>query len=97
MQHARGLEIVAASVAAGGITTSSINAGGVWGAGVYWAGGGQELPTELNAGGSWSGFVSPYFGFQLVCGVTPCGEAHGASIQITGTVNFSVRRLSPRR
>jgi hypothetical protein len=92
-----GLEIVAASVAIPGIITASgINTGGVWGGGVYWAGGGQEVPTELRAGGSWSGFVSPYFGFQLVCGATPCGENHGASLQITGTVNLSVREtVSP--
>ena len=72
-----GLEIVAASVDAGGITTGNINnSGSQWGGGVYWAGGGQELPTELAGTGSWSGFVSPYFGFQLVCGTNPCTKAH---------------------
>jgi hypothetical protein len=90
-----GLEIVAASVDPGGITTGNINnSNSPWGGGVYWAGGGQELPTELKGTGSWSGFVSPYFGFQLVCGTTPCGEAHLADIQITGTVNFSVRETT---
>jgi hypothetical protein len=87
-----GLEIVAASVDAPGITASSINiSGSPWGGGVYWAGGGQEIPSEYEGGGSWSGFVSPYFGFQLVCGVTPCGKTHAAELQINGTVNFSVR------
>ncbi len=87
-----GLEIVAASVAAGGITTGNINiSDSPWGGGVYWAGGGQELPTELDGAGSWSGFVSPYFGFQLVCGATPCGKTHIAEMQINGTINLSVR------
>jgi hypothetical protein len=89
-----GLEIVAASVAAPGITGSSINAGGPWGGGVYWAGGGQKIPTEYNGGGSWSGFVSRYFGFQLVCGQTPCGVNKGAQLQVNGTVNLSVRETT---
>jgi hypothetical protein len=87
-----GLEIVAASVGAPGITGSSINvSASPWGGGVYWAGGGQAIPTEFDGGGSWSGFVSPYFGFQLVCGATPCGVNKGSQLQVNGTINFSVR------
>ena len=88
-----GLEIVAASVAPPGITASSMNiSGSPWGGGVYWAGGTQDIPTEYDGGGSWSGFVSPYFGFQLACDASTCGEAHGAELQINGTVNFSSSR-----
>ncbi|MFZ0386861.1 MAG: hypothetical protein WAL22_14440, partial [Solirubrobacteraceae bacterium] len=87
-----GLEIVAASVAVPGITAGNINnSNSPWGGGVYWAGGGQEIPTELDGGGSWYGFDSPYFGFQLVCGATPCSITHLASLKIDGTINFSVR------
>src|ERR1700748_2277796 len=90
-----GLEIVAASVAAPGITTGNINnSNSPWGGGVYWASGGQKLPTELDAGVSWSGFVSPYFGFQLVCGASPCGENHRAELEIKSDVNLSVHETT---
>ena len=57
-----------------GITAASINdRTSPWGGGVYWAGGGQEIPTELNAGGSWSGLSPRTSGFSSCAARTPCG------------------------
>jgi len=76
-----GLEIVAAS--SPDIDVQNINTSvTTWGGGVYWAGGGQDLKAEVDGVGSWSGFASPYFGFQIVCGATTCKPEQNAVLHI---------------
>jgi hypothetical protein len=87
-----GLEIVAASVPPGDLLVENLNnSSSPWGGGVYWAGGGQELKGEVAGAGSWSGFVSPYFGFQMVCGASKCDAiTNPAELDVFG-VSLSVR------
>jgi hypothetical protein len=87
-----GLEIVAASVPAGDLLVENLNdSSSPWGGGVYWAGGGQQLKGEVAGAGSWSGFVSPYFGFQMVCGASTCDAiTNPAELDVFG-VSLSVR------
>jgi hypothetical protein len=90
-----GLEIVAASVPAGDLLVENLNnSNSPWGGGVYWAGGGQELGGEVAGAGSWSGFVSPYFGFQMVCGASTCSAlSNAAELDVFG-VSLSVRETT---
>ena len=52
---------------------------------------------SIDGAGSWSGFVSPYFGFQLVCGVNPCGQTHLASSRSRGPSTSRFARRSVHR
>jgi hypothetical protein len=87
-----GLEIVAAS--SPDLDVDNINNGiSSWGGGVYWAGGGQELTPEVDGAGSWSGFASPYFGFQIICGATSCQPEQNAVLHVYA-VSLSVRETT---
>ena len=86
-----GLEIVAASVPNGSLF--AIVDGG-WGGGSYWQGGGAAV-TSTTQGGSWSGFASPFFGFQLVCEASQCPVPGGSAVDVMA-VSLSVREtVSP--
>jgi hypothetical protein len=87
-----GLEIVAASTP--DIDVENINTSvTTWGGGVYWDGGGQELNTEVDGAGSWYGFASPYFGFQIVCGAKACAKGQNALVHLYA-VSLSVRETT---
>ena len=86
-----GLEIVGASVPNGSLF-AFVNGG--WGGGPYWQGGGAAV-TSTTQGGSWSGFASPFFGFQLVCEASQCPVPGGSAVDVMA-VSLSVREtVSP--
>jgi hypothetical protein len=91
-----GLEIVAASVPANSLYPTGLNDGGEWGGGVYWQGGGAQLSDSTGNAGTWSGFASSYFGFQIVCGPNRCqaGTAHDVAALSVNSVSLSVRETS---
>jgi len=88
-----GLEIVAASVPAKSLYPSGLNDGEDWGGGVYWQGGGAQVSDTTGNAGTWSGFASPYFGFQIVCGANPCKAGTPADVAAlsVNSVSLSVR------
>ena len=90
-----GLEIVGASVSNGGMSVVA-NGGLAWGGYAYWQGASAALTRSGSTGGSWSGFASPYFGFELVClgGVaspTSCQPGDTGSLVISGPASLTVR------
>ncbi len=59
-------------------SSSGVNDGHQYGGGFYWQGGGyartdQGGVASFGTAHNNTGFPSPYFGFQLVCGANPCG------------------------
>jgi hypothetical protein len=74
-----GLEIVGASV-----SFSTYDNGGTWDIGAYWQGGSANLNTPLSGpptlNGAWSGFASPYFGYQITCEANPCQAGTGGLV-----------------
>jgi hypothetical protein len=80
-----GLEIVAASVPNGSL--SAIMDGG-WSGGPYWRGGGADVTTNTQ-GGTWSGFASPFFGFELAC-PSSCAAPGNAVVDVMA-VSLNVR------
>ena len=90
-----GLEIVGATVPDGQLFVLGID-GSLWSGGPYWKGGSATV-TASSTGGSWSGFASPYFGFQLVCGPNPCEPSGESNASISAdTVSMTVREtVSP--
>ena len=86
-----GLEIVGASIPNPGLLSAGVNDGDQYGGGFYWAGGGaQTHDGETSAG--FGPFVSSYFGFQLVCGVSTCTS--GTSQLDVGEINLYVRETA---
>ena len=79
-----GLVIVGASIPNGSLVSAGVNDGSQYGGGFYWAGGGAET-HDGEAGASFGGLSSSYFGFQLVCGVKTC---------TTGTSQLDVGQIS---
>jgi hypothetical protein len=92
-----GLEIVAASVPANSLYPTGLNDGKDWGGGVYWQGGGAQLSDTTGTAGTWSGFASPVFGFQIVCGPNRCeaGTAQDVAALSVNSVSLSVRETTP--
>jgi hypothetical protein len=80
-----GLEIVAASVPNGSL--SAIIDGG-WSGGPYWRGGSANVTTNTQ-GGTWSGFASPFFGFELAC-ASSCAAPGNAAVDVMA-VSLNVR------
>ena len=66
-----GLVIVAAEIPPGQLSSEGVNDGRQYGGGFYWAGGGAETyDGETTA--SFSNLASRYFGWQVICGHSPC-------------------------
>ena len=86
-----GLEIVGASIPNPGLLSVGVNDGDQCGGGFYWAGGGAETHDGESSAG-FGPFVSSYFGFQLVCGVTTCTSA--TSNLDVGEINLYVRETA---
>ena len=86
-----GLEIVGASIPNPGLLSVGVNDGDQYGGGFYWAGGGAETHDGESSAG-FGPFVSSYFGFQLVCGVTTCTSA--TSNLDVGEINLYVRETA---
>jgi hypothetical protein len=66
-----GLVIVGALIPTGQLSSNGINDGDAYGGGFYWAGGGaptQDLETSASFSPLWTG----YFGWQVICGYSPC-------------------------
>ena len=84
-----GLAIVGAST--NSMVSAGLNsAGGDFGGGFYWSGGGATShDSETRAG--FGPFFSSYFGFQLVCGVSKCTQP--AQLDI-GAISLYVRETS---
>lgn len=63
-----------------GVTVTGVNDGLQYGGGFYWQGGGQQAqdtpggpsPIAFGVRSGTAGFPTSYFGFQLVCGASPC-------------------------
>jgi hypothetical protein len=94
-----GLEIVSASAT---VSLQTANGDGHFATSVYWQGGSAALPDPyINNNGitdpgvkitrAWSGFASPFFGFQMVCGANPCpGQSpYGPGIPVTNSLDAS--------
>ncbi len=94
-----GLEIVGASATASLQTT---NGDGHFATSVYWQGGSAALPDPyinnngitdpgVTINGAWTGFASPFFGFQMVCGANPGpGQSpYGPGIPVTNSLDAS--------
>jgi hypothetical protein len=73
-----GLEIVGASTSdllAAASSSYSISS--------YWAGGTEHIAnTQGDVPASWSGFASPYFGFQIACNSATCPTGDTASLYV---------------
>jgi hypothetical protein len=84
-----GLAIVGAST--NSMVSAGLNSpGGDFGGGFYWAGGGAQAHDSETAVG-FGPFLSNYFGFQLVCGVTTCTQPAQLNI---GAISLYVRETS---
>ncbi|MGI8557858.1 MAG: hypothetical protein ACR2ND_06065 [Solirubrobacteraceae bacterium] len=84
-----GLAIVGAST--NSMVSAGLNSrGGDFGGGFYWAGGGAQAHDSETSFGAGS-FLSGYFGFQLVCGVSRCTQP--AQLDI-GAISLDVRETS---
>jgi hypothetical protein len=76
-----GLLIVGAGVPSM-IAYNMNSAGAAFGGGFYWQGGGQEVTSGQSAA-LMSGFKSPYFGFQVICGPgNTCPYAPAGELQV---------------
>ena len=83
-----GLAITGAAVPQGSLLSAGVNDGSQYGGGFYWAGGGVgTYDSETSA--TLSGFSSSYFGFQLVCGASPC--TNGVSQLNVGQIALTVQ------
>ncbi len=84
-----GLAIVGAGT--NSMVSAGLNsAGGDFGGGFYWAGGGAQTHDSETSFGV-GPFLSSYFGFQLVCGVSKCTQP--AQLDI-GAISLYVRETS---
>ncbi len=94
-----GLEIVGASAT---VSLQTTNGDGHFATSVYWQGGSAALPDPyinnngitdpgVTINGAWTGFASPFFGFQMVCGANPCpGQSpYGPGIPVTNSLDAS--------
>ena len=63
-----GLSITGASIAPSQMYSVHVDDGQGWGGGFYWAGGGAGA-SDTDPQLSVSGLNTPYFGFQVVCGL----------------------------
>jgi hypothetical protein len=84
-----GLEIVGASSPS--LTASQ--SGGYW-VGTYWDGGSEHIASGGAEPASWSGFASPYFGFQIACNAATCGTSDTASLYVY-SVQLDVHETTP--
>ena len=75
-----GLQIVSAAVPS--MIVSNVNDDAGYGGGFYWQGGGTGVANNQTAALVGPFASSPYFGFQLICGVNHCDTSPGASIQV---------------
>jgi hypothetical protein len=74
-----GLEIVGASSP----DLLAATAGGSYSLSAYWDGGTQHIAnTNDDAPASWSGFASPYFGFQISCNAATCPTGDTAALYV---------------
>jgi hypothetical protein len=74
-----GLEIVGASSPALLAATS----GASYSMSAYWNGGTEHIANTVgDAPASWSGFASPYFGFQIACDAATCPAGDTASLYV---------------
>ena len=85
-----GLQIVAAGVPSS-LVVAGVNDGSQYGGGFYWSGGGASV-KDAQSGALLGGFSSPYFGVQLICGVSSCTSGEN-QIDI-GEIVLSVRETS---
>lgn len=90
-----GLSITGASIDTNQIYSIGVNAGGPWGGGFYWAGGGAQVSNSTTQY-SVSGLNSPYFGVQLVCGWSTCnGNNHSAQITVENIHLYATETQGP--
>ena len=86
-----GLEIVGASTPA----LLAANPGGSYSLSAYWSGGtGHIANTVSDAPASWSGFASPYFGFQIACNAATCPTGDTAVLDVY-SAQLDVRETAP--
>ena len=86
-----GLEIVGASTPA----LLAATPGGSYSVSSFWNGGTEHIAnTNYDAPASWSGFASPYFGFQVACNAATCPVGDSASLYVY-SVQFDVRETAP--
>jgi len=84
-----GLEITGASSP----SLTVVKSGGYW-VGTYWDGGTEAIASGGNEPASWSGFASPYFGFQIACDATTCPIGAGAVLDVY-SVQLDVHETTP--
>jgi hypothetical protein len=90
-----GLLITGASISPYQLYSVAINDGKGWGGGFYWAGGGAET-FDSSIQYAVSGLSSPYFGFQVVCGISRCdGTKQAAQITVETITLFATETLGP--
>ena len=69
-----GLMIVGASIPGPSFASIGVNDGNQYGGGFYWAGSGAQV-HDGESGPSFGPLWSSYFGFQLICGHSPCNTS----------------------
>ncbi len=85
-----GLEIVGASTP----DMLAATAGGSYSLSTFWNGGTQHIANTGDAPASWSGFASPYFGFQISCNAATCPTGDTAALYVY-EAQLDVRETTP--
>jgi hypothetical protein len=88
-----GLGIVGASVPSPGLSANDINDGHQFGGGFYWQGGGVEITSNEASVGFGPIPLSPYMGFQIICGVPTCTD--GAAMYVNGINVYVQETVGP--
>jgi hypothetical protein len=86
-----GLQIVGAGVPSM-IAYNMNSPKAAFGGGFYWQGGGSQVTSGQSAA-LVGGFASPYFGFQVICGLNQCPYAPAGDLQVND-IALSVRETT---
>lgn len=87
--------IIGAHTEGQGMITYGVNQNFGWGGGFYWKGGGTQVAPSQVAYGS-PAILSPYFGWQVVCGLTTCdGSSKPGQISVLGLEVEAATNIGP--